>query len=214
MVVWFTYRVKSLWIWWNQFHEWRHDSWKYVLAEFFFEIQRQLSGTVIYIYPVGIDDKNSSKEEEIEVGWKKNKSNSRPRLQWEASIRNICLLNITWIRRPQRVLRWLESFGRRKRRLLDMMARGPRTPEKWKIEEVFVLSDQRTRCDEAEHQAVVDEANPCFSFCDLANSSISSSCVSHSYFHHSSPLECGVNQLGNRFHTCLYPISKLVQKSE
>ena len=92
---------------------------------------------VIYIYPVWIDDKNSSKEEEIEVGWKQNKSNCRPRLQWEASMINLCLLNLTWIRRPQRVLRWLESFGRRKRRLLDMMARGPRTPEKWKIKKVF-----------------------------------------------------------------------------
>ena len=58
--------------------------------------------------------------------------------QWEANMINLWQLNITWIRRPQRMLRWLESFGRRKRRLLDMMARGPKTPEKWKIKEVFV----------------------------------------------------------------------------
>ena len=69
------------------------------------------------------------------------------------------------------------------------------------------MSDQSTRCDEAEHQAVVDEANPCFSFCDLTNSPISSSCASKSYFRHSSTLECGGNQLRNRFHICLYPIS-------
>ena len=117
---------------------------------------------------------------------------------------NIWLLSITWIRRPQRVLRWLESFGRRKRRLLDMMARGPRTPEKWNIKEFFCLSEQSTRCDEAEHQAVVHEANPCFSFCDLENSSMSSSCASQSYFHNLSKLESEVNQLGNRFHICLY----------
>ena len=34
----------------------------------------------------------------------------------------------TWIRRPQRMLRWFESGGRRKRRLLQRMARGARNP--------------------------------------------------------------------------------------
>ena len=54
----------------------------------------------------------------------------------------------TWIRRPQRSLRWSRLWGRRKSRLLQRMARGARSPGCifYFYFFVFVLEEERAGC--------------------------------------------------------------------